>query len=122
MQKSISSAALQNGSVVRIVQLAVVVRVGAQEAAAEAELLAREAHLLDRGLDRLHGQHGDAEQAVGVGLAVVGEPAVVGTAHRTGQAWILDRTDEQAEARIEEGRIDAALLSCWHSLRWCCDE
>src|SRR5262249_16010416 len=35
------------------------------------------------------------------------EPAVVGAAHRGGEARILDGTGEQAETRIEEGGIDA---------------
>ena len=107
MQKSTSSAARPERLVVRVVQLAVVVGIGPQEAAAEAELLAREAHLLDRRVDRLHRQHGDAEQAVGIGLAVVGEPAVVGAAHRGGEGGIADRAGEQAEAGIEEGGVDA---------------
>src|ERR671925_1180801 len=45
--------------------------------------------------------------AVGIRRAVIGEPAVVGAAHRGGQAGILDGTREQAEARIEKGGIDA---------------
>src|SRR5436309_5018006 len=42
-----------------------------------------------------------------VRLAVIGKPAVVGVAHRGGEAGILDGAGEQAEARIEEGGVDA---------------
>src|SRR6185436_17357729 len=38
--------------------------------------------------------------------AVVGEPAVVGAAHRGGEARIFDGTGEETEARIEEGGVD----------------
>jgi hypothetical protein len=84
-----------------------VIRVGPQEPAAHAELLAREAHLVDRELHRLHRQHRDAEEALGIRLAIVGEPAVVRAAHRGGQTRIFDGPGEQTEARIEEGGIDA---------------
>src|SRR5207245_2823830 len=75
--------------------------------AAHPELFTGEAHLVDRQLDRLHRQHRDPEQALGVRLAVIGKPAVVGVAHRGGEAGILDGAGEQAEARIEEGGVDA---------------
>ena len=81
--------------------------IGAEEARAHAQLLARVAHLLDGELDRLHRQHGHAEEAVGIGLAVVGEPAVVGAAHGGGQLGLLDRAGEEADARIEERGVDA---------------
>jgi len=53
-----------------------VIRVRPQKPAAHAELFARVAHLIDRQLDRLHRQHSDPEEAVGVGFAVIGEPAI----------------------------------------------
>src|ERR1051326_3238075 len=46
--------------------LLAVIRIGSQEAAAHPELFAREAHLVDRELDRLHRQHRDAEETVGI--------------------------------------------------------
>ena len=70
-------------------------------------LLPRELHLLDRQLDRLQRQHRHAEQAVGIGLAVIGEPAVVGAADRGGELRVMDRAREQPEARIEKGGVDA---------------
>src|SRR5438093_2550215 len=87
--------------------LLAVIRVGPQEPAAHLELLAGVAHLVDRQLDRLHRQHRDPEEALGIRLAVIGEPAVVGAAHRGGKAGILDGAREQAETGIEEGGIDA---------------
>ena len=87
--------------------LLAVIRVGPQEPAAHPELFAGVAHLIDRQLDRLHRQHRDPEQALGIRLAVIGEPAVVGAAHPGGEAGILDGAGEQAETRIEEGGIDA---------------
>src|ERR1700704_3399170 len=87
--------------------LLAVIRGGPQEPAAHPELFAGEAHLVDRQLDRLHRQHRDPEQALGVRLAVIGEPAIVGAAHRGGEAGILDGAREQADTRIEEGGVDA---------------
>src|SRR3989449_5840077 len=87
--------------------LLAVIRVGPQEPAAHPELFAGVAHLVDRQVDRLHGQHRDPEKALGIRLAVIGEPAVVGAAHPCGQAGILDGAGEQAETGIEEGGIDA---------------
>src|SRR2546427_266063 len=87
--------------------LLAVIWVRPQEPAAHPELFTGEAHLVDRQLDRLHRQHRDPEQALGVRLAVIGKPAVVGVAHRGGEAGILDGAGEQAEARIEEGGVDA---------------
>jgi hypothetical protein len=76
--------------VIGVVDHFVVVRVGAQEGTLEAELLSREAHLLDRMRHRLHRQHRHPEQPVGVRLAVIGEPAVVGTAERGGEVGVVD--------------------------------
>src|SRR5436309_4509352 len=87
--------------------LLAVIRVGPQEPAAHPELFAGEAHLVDRKLDRLHRQHRDPEEALGIRLAVIGEPAVVGTAHRGRKAGIFDSAREQTETGIEEGGIDA---------------
>ncbi len=95
------------GLVVRVVQHAAVVRIGPQEPGAHAELLPREAHLFDGQRDRLHRQHRDAEETVRVGLAVIGQPAVVRPAHRRGEARLGHRAREEAHARIEEGRVDA---------------
>ena len=58
-------------------------------------------------LDRLHRQHRDPEQPVGIGLAVIGQPAVVGAAQRARQFGIVHRAGEQPHARIEKGRVDA---------------
>ena len=85
----------------------VVVGVRPDEAATEAQLLFGKPHLGDRQIDRLQWQHRDTEQAVGIGLAVIGEPAVVGAAGRGGELRVLDRAGEQAEARIKEGGVDA---------------
>ncbi len=93
--------------VIRVVDHLVVVGIGADEAGAEAEFLPREAHFGNREVDRLHRQHRDAEEAVGVGLAVIGEPAVVGAAGRGGQFGVVDRAGKEAEARIEKGGVDA---------------
>ena len=71
------------------------------------ELLLGKAHLGDRQIDRLQRQHRDAEQAVGIGLAVIGEPAVIGAAGRGSERRVLDRAREEAEARIKKGGIDA---------------
>src|SRR6266850_2366068 len=87
--------------------LLAVIRIGPQESAAHPELFACVAHLVDRQIDRLHRQHGDPEEALGIWLAVVGEPAVVGAAHPGGKAGILDGAREQAETGIEEGGVDA---------------
>src|SRR5579872_4086063 len=54
--------------VVRMVDHLAVVGIGPQEHAAAAELFAGELHLLDRGVHRLHRDHGDAVQAIGIGL------------------------------------------------------
>ena len=93
--------------VVRVVEHPAVVGVRAEEAGAHAELLPRVAHLLDGQVDRLHRQHGDAEEPIGVGLAVVGEPAIVGAAHRGGEPRLLHRAREEAHARVEERGVDA---------------
>ena len=87
--------------------LGAVIRVRPQEAAPETELLARETHLGDRQIDILHRQHRDAEQPVGIRLAVIGQPAVIGAANRGGEMRVVDRAREQAEARIQEGGVDA---------------
>jgi hypothetical protein len=83
-----------------------VIRVRPQEPAAHPERLASVAHLLDRELDRLHRQHRDPEQPVGVGLAVIGEPTVIGAAHRGREPGLLNGAGEQAEARVEESGVD----------------
>src|SRR4029077_7476433 len=87
--------------------LLAVIRVGPQESAAHPELFAGVAHLVHRQIDRLHRQHGDPEEALGIWLAVVGEPAVVGAGHPGGKAGILDGAREQAETGVEEGGVDA---------------
>src|SRR5205814_53742 len=56
---------------------------------------------------RSHRKQGDAEGTVGIGPAVVREPAVVGAAHRRGEPPILDRAGEEADARIEERGVNA---------------
>ena len=87
-------------------RLVAVVRVRPDEGGLEAELFAHEAHLGDREIDILHRQHRHAEQPVRIGLAVIGEPAVIGTAHRGGELRIVDRAGEQPDARVKEGGID----------------
>src|SRR5262245_43619330 len=94
------------GLVVRVVEHAAVVGIGPQESAAHAELFPREAHLLDGQGNRLHRQHRDAEQAIRIRLAVIGEPAVVRAAHRGGEGGFGHRAGEEADARIEEGGVD----------------
>ena len=84
-----------------------VVWIGPQEYAAEAQLLTRIAHFLDRQVDRLHRQHGDTEQPVRIGLAVIRKPAVVRPCHRGGHARILYCSGEQPDAWIQEGGVDA---------------
>jgi len=61
----------------------------------------------DRQIDLLHRQHRDPEQAIGVGLAIIGEPTIVGAAHPGGEAGVFHRAGEKAEARIQESGIDA---------------
>ena len=80
---------------------------GRMKAAAHAELLARKVHLLDRQLDRMQGQHGDAKEAIRIGLAVIRQPAVVGMVQRMHEPRILDASEGQSDARIEERRVDA---------------
>src|SRR5262249_3351394 len=43
-------------------------------------------------------------------LTVVGEPAIVGTAHRGGKGRILDGACEQAETGIEKGAVDPVAI------------
>src|SRR6516164_10699522 len=93
--------------VIGMVDHLVVVRVRPQKAATEAQFLLGKTHLGDREVDRLHRQHGDTEQTVGIGLAVIGEPAVIGPASRGSELRVMYRAGEQAEARIEEGGVDA---------------
>ena len=93
--------------VVRVVQHLAVVGVGAEEAGAHAQLLPRVAHLLDGQVDRLHRQHRHPEQPIGIGLAVVREPAIVGAAHPGREPRLLHRAREEAHARVEEGGVDA---------------
>src|SRR5436309_1319406 len=93
--------------VVGVMEHAPVVGVRPQEARAHAETVARVPHLLDGGIDRLHRQHGDAEETVRVRLAVIGEPAVVRAADGGGERRILDGAGEESDARIEEGGVDA---------------
>ena len=107
METSRSSAACQNGLVHRVAEhLLAVVRVRPQETAAHAKRFARVTQLLGRQFDRLHRQHRDPEQPVGVRLAIIREPAVVGAAHRGGQFGVLDRAGEQTEAWVEERGVD----------------
>jgi len=47
------------------------------------------------------------EQTVWVGAAIIGEPAVVSPADRSGQRRVVNRAGKQPEARVEEGRVDA---------------
>src|SRR6516225_6499249 len=93
--------------VIGMVNHLVVVRVRPEEAAAKTQLLLGEPHLCDREVDRLQRQHSDTEQAVRIGLAIVGEPAVVGSARRSGELRIMYGPRKQAEARIKEGGVDA---------------
>src|SRR5208282_6738238 len=88
----------------------VVVRVRPDEAAAKTELLLGKPHLGDREVDRLQWQHRDTEQAVRIGLAIIGEPAVVGATRRSGELRVMYGAGEQAEARIKEGGIDAVQI------------
>jgi hypothetical protein len=60
------------------------------------------AQLLHRKFDRLHRQHRDPEQPVGIRLAVIREPTIGDETHRGSQAGILDSSDEQAETRAAE--------------------
>jgi hypothetical protein len=53
--------------------LLAVIRVGPQEPAAHPELFAGVAYLVDRKIDRLHRQHRDPEQAIGIRLALRGD-------------------------------------------------
>ncbi len=87
--------------------LVVVIRVRPQKPAAHAELLFGVAHLGDRQLDRLHRQHRDPEQPLRIGLAIIGEPAVIGAAHRGRHRRVIDRAGEEPEARIEKSGVDA---------------
>ncbi len=93
--------------VIGVVDHLVVVGIGPDEAAAEPELLLGKTHLGDRQIDRLQWQHRHAKQAVGIRLAVIGEPAIVCAAGRGSERRVLDRAREQPEARIKEGGVDA---------------
>src|SRR6516162_7589955 len=93
--------------VIGVVYHLVVVGVGPQKTAPEAQFLFRKTHLGDRQIDILHRQHRNAEQPIRIGLAIVGEPAVVGAAGRSGKLRIVDRAGKQPEAWIEKGGIDA---------------
>ncbi len=93
--------------VIRMMDHLVVVRVGPQEHAAESELLARVAHLLDCEIDRLHRYHRNAEQPIGIRLAVIREPSVVCARHRRRGLRVRHRAGEQADAGIQERGIDA---------------
>ena len=93
--------------VIGVVDHFIVVWVRPQEAAAESQFLAREAHLGNGQIHRLHRQHRDPEQAIGIGFAVIGQPTVVGTTGRGREFRVLDRARKQADARIKECRIDA---------------
>jgi hypothetical protein len=47
------------------------------------------------------------KEAIRIGLAVVGEPAVVGAAHRRGERGLAHRAREEPHRRVEEGGVDA---------------
>ena len=63
--------------VIRVVEHLVVVRIGPDEGGAHAELVAGKPHLLDRQLNRMQGQHGNAKEAIRIGLTVIRQPPVV---------------------------------------------
>jgi hypothetical protein len=82
-------------------------RVRSDEGAAHAEVAAGAAQLAHRRPHVLHRNRGDAGEAAAVGEAVVGEPVVVDAAARLGEGGILDRFEEEADRRIEDGDVDA---------------
>jgi hypothetical protein len=47
---------------------------------------------------------------VGIGLAVIGEPPVIGAAHRSRQHRIMHRAGEQPHARVQKGGVDAVQI------------
>src|SRR5216684_2844966 len=63
--------------------------------------------LLHRHLDRLHRQYRGAEQPLGIRLAVIGEPAIVGAACGCRALRVFYRAEEKPKARIQEGRVDS---------------
>src|SRR5690348_6067516 len=83
------------------------VRIGTNEAGAVSQLLRRETQFLHGALDRLHWQHRRAEKPIRVRLAVIREPSVVRTASRRREFGVIHPAEKQAEARIEERRVDS---------------
>ena len=55
----------------------------------------------------LHGQHGCAEQAGGIGGAVPGQPVVVGGSHRGGRRGIGQCPEIEADGGVQDRLIDA---------------
>ena len=86
--------------------LLAVIRVWPQETARHPKRLLRIAHFRHGIFDRLHRQHGHTEQAVGVRLTVIGQPAIVSAAHGGGEIGILDSAGKETEARIEKCGVD----------------
>jgi hypothetical protein len=64
----------------------------------------------------LHWQHGHAEEAVRIGATIIGQPTIVGAADAGGKLGILHRPRKQAEARIEEGGVDAVEIHIFDAL------
>jgi hypothetical protein len=51
-------------------------------------------------------KHRHPKQPIGVRLAVIGEPAVVGAIQRRREFRVLDPAEAEAEARIQERSVD----------------
>ena len=91
---------------VRVVERAALHGVRPDEDAAHADRL-RALHLADGGVHVLHRHARDADEALRIRRAVVGEPVVVDAAARFGERGILDRFEQEPDRRIEHRGVDA---------------
>src|SRR6516165_3154090 len=73
-------------------------------------------HLPDRQFDRMQGQHGYAKQTIGVRPAVIRQPAIVRMIERMHELGVFNTAEGQADARVEERRIDAVEIHVGYAL------
>ena len=84
-------------------------RVRPHEHGAEPELLDRTSGFFDRVANVVRRDHPGSEQALGIGLAVVVQPVVVGPRDGGGErrVQVVDRLGEQPARGIDDGDVDA---------------